>query len=526
MKFRNYIVLPCVLLAFSCKQENLTTDSLVKTVKPTAYVAYDREDKGILTPGNLSVGKFYRYSRQPGAAHLDKLPCDWSDGSRLTDEVVSIDGNTVKADNYVGWAGKDAIEITFDIGRVHHLENVNLHGLVNATENAMLPSHVYVYAKEQINDRWMLFGFNKDFSSLKQTKASYLYNLVVSGKEIKGRYIKLIVTPNVEATPTSKIFLDEVNLMGKIKNTWRNVPENGILHGAFPTAVGFTKEQLGTRTGMVVDIFEKEVGKKLSMVLWYQGMAEGRNFQEIQNYRNVQLKAGYNGNRFLSIGWLPTTKLDPIVEGEYDSYFKQYFTDAVNPDILNGIKDPIWLRPMNEFNGGWVSYGLKPDEYRKAWRRMYNIAEQIGAAAQHIFVWSPNYLSFPNEEWNKMEKYYPGDQYVDWVGLSSYPPSLGASSSEAIRYPIENIAEAYEKYAHYKPFMISEGGYSESVDPVRWVKEWFEFKTKRPHVKAVIWENHNDRAISLHPAALELYRSLVQDDYWLGENLRNPAAVK
>jgi hypothetical protein len=525
MKFKNYLLLSFVLLAFSCKQDDLTTSTLTTAGANPTYIRYDNEDKGSLTPGNLSVGKFYRYSRQPDPAYSDIYPCDWSDGSRLTDEAIATSGNTLVADNYVGWSGNEKVDITFDIGRPHLLRNLNINGLVNDAANALLPTRVDVYIKEGANSRWLLFGSNKDLSGLQQTKASYLYHIVVSGKETKGRYIKLIVTPNAAAAESSKLLLDEVNLMGRIKNTWRYVPEKGILHGAFPTAVGFSPEQLGTRTGMVVDIFEKEVGKKLSMVLWYQAMTEGRNFQEIQNYRNNQLKVGYDGNRFLSIGWLPTELL-PLAEGGYDAFFTKYFTDAVNPDILNGIKDPIWLRPMNEFNGGWVAYGLKPDLYRKAWRRMYNIAEQTGAAAQHIFVWSPNYLSFPNEEWNKMQKYYPGDQYVDWVGLSCYPPSLGASSSEAIRYPIENIAEAYNLYAHYKPFMISEGGYSESVDPVRWVKEWFDFKTMRPNVKAVIWENHNDRAISLHPEALELYRSLIKDDYWLGENLRKPGSVK
>ncbi|MNY44725.1 hypothetical protein D3C86_1797780 [compost metagenome] len=63
--------------------------------------------------------------------------------------------------------------------------------------------------------------------------------------------------------------------------------------------------------------------------------------------------------------------------------------------------------------------------------------------------------------------------------------------------------------------MISEGGFSDDIDPVRWVREWFEFKTKRPNVKAVIWENHNDRVIARSAEALELYRKMVQDKYWL-----------
>jgi hypothetical protein len=489
------------------------------------YIEYDAEDKGSLTAGNLSVGKFYRFSRKPDAAYLDTLACRWSDGARLTDEVVAADGKNLLRDHYVGWTGNKPVEITIDLGRAQLLQKLNLHGLVSQQANALLPTAVEVYTKAGKDDKWQLFSKRSDLGKLAQKEVSYGYTIDIAGKEVTSRYVKLTFTPSTKGAKTSTLLLDEVNLLGKIKNTWRYVPKNGSFHGAFPTHNGYPKEQLAGRKGMVVDIFEKEVGKKVSMVLWYQKMTAGRNFAEIQAYRDKFLHENYDGNRFLSIGWLPT-ELKPIADGGYDEFFTQYFKDSVDPAILKGIKDPIWLRPMNEFNGGWVPYGLKPDLFRKAWRRMYNIAEQLGAAEQHIFVWSPNYLSFPDKPWNKMEKYYPGDQYVDWVGLSSYPPSEKAAKNNDMRYPLENIAEAYNLYAHYKPFMISEGGFSKDIDPVRWVKEWFEFKTKRPLVKAVIWENHNDRVIALSPEALDLYKKMVQDDYWLGENQRKSETEK
>ena len=501
------------------------SDSKAQHRKSTKYIAYDAEDKGSLTAGNLSVGKFYRFSRKPDAAYLDTLACNWSDGARLTDEAIVLDGKMLLKNHYVGWRGQEDVDITIDLGRPQLLQQLNINGLVNQQANAQLPFVVEVFTKSGKDDKWQLFSKDAAIARLKKSDPSYAYTIEIGGKEVSSRFVKITLKLAPAASKSNLLLLDEINLLGKIKNTWRYVPKKGSFHGAFPTHNGYSKEQLAGRKGMVVDIFEKEVGKKLSMVLWYQGMAAGRDFAEIQAYRDKFLHENYNGNRFLSVGWLPK-ELKPIAEGGYDAFFTQYFKDAVDPAILKGIKDPIWLRPMNEFNGGWVPYGLKPDLFRKAWRRMYNIAEQIGAADQHIFVWSPNYLSFPDKPWNKMEKYYPGDQYVDWVGLSAYPPSEKAAKNNDMRYPFENIAEAYDKYAHYKPFMISEGGFSKDIDPVRWVKEWFEFKTKRPLVKAVIWENHNDRIIALSPEALELYRKMVQDDYWLGENQKEPIKKK
>ena len=37
-----------------------------------------------------------------------------------------------------------------------------------------------------------------------------------------------------------------------------------------------------------------------------------------------------------------------------------------------------------------------------------------------LWVWNPNEKSFPNFTWNAMELYYPGNEYVDIIGLTGY----------------------------------------------------------------------------------------------------------
>jgi len=506
----NQIALCLIFLFPGIKVMGQESLNITRSQKTTVY---DAEDKGSVTPGNLSAGKFYRFLRKPVEIYPDTLPCRWSDGTKLTDEIIS-DGNDLKKDVGVAWKGRTPVGIVIDLGRLQTLETIKVVGTIKQQLNALAPDQVTVFVKQAEKDKWKPFESRNDPNERMQADVNS-FGVLIKGDGVKSRYVKLLIKPSAQKVQGDiMMMLDEISLLGKIKNTWRSVPANGCFHGAFPTAVGYSKEVLAGRKGMVIDLFEKQVGKQLSMVLWYQGMAKGRRFSEIQQLREKYLKENYNGIRHLSVGWLPK-ELKPIATGVYDDFFTEYFKDAVDPAVLKGMNDPIWIRPMNEFNGGWVPYGLDPVTFVKAWRRMYNIAEQLGAASHHIFVWSPNYLSFPDKDWNKMERYYPGDQYVDWVGISSYPPGKKAAKSEAMRYPFENIAEAYDKYAHYKPFMISEGGFSEDIDPVRWVREWFEFKTKRPNVKAVIWENHNDRVISRSDEALKLYREMVQDEYWL-----------
>ena len=172
---------------------------------------------------------------------------------------------------------------------------------------------------------------------------------------------------------------------------------------------------------------------------------------------------------------------------------------------------------MNEFNSGWVSWGFEPEAFQAAWRRIYNIAEQLGAAERHVFVWAPNHRSYPDVGWNKMERYYPGDQYVDWVGLSCYPPSPKYAANEGDRYPLGRCREVYAKYGDRKPMMVAEGGFSDACDRVRWVREWFEVPEKYPNFRAMIWENHNTRVLQGSGEALELYKKLVQSPKWIGD---------
>ena len=47
-----------------------------------------------------------------------------------------------------------------------------------------------------------------------------------------------------------------------------------------------------------------------------------------------------------------------------------------------------------------------------------------------------------------------------------------------------------------------------------------QLKDEEPRVKVVVWENHEnaengDRRLQSDPLALELYKELVQDPYWL-----------
>jgi hypothetical protein len=98
---------------------------------------------------------------------------------------------------------------------------------------------------------------------------------------------------------------------------------------------------------------------------------------------------------------------------------------------------PIFLVFGPEVNGYWNSYsgihyggGVSdrwgdqnypdgPEIFRDAYRKIISLSKMPSINVNNI-TWAIHFdvQGKPNVEWNLMEKYYPGDDYIDWIGLS------------------------------------------------------------------------------------------------------------
>lgn len=84
---------------------------------------------------------------------------------------------------------------------------------------------------------------------------------------------------------------------------------------------------------------------------------------------------------------------------------------------LQGLKDAgvvvLW-RPFHEMNGGWFWWGAKkPETFIKVWQQMFDYFTKIKGLDNLLWVYSPNHG-------DKTAAYYPGDHYVDLIGLDAY----------------------------------------------------------------------------------------------------------
>ena len=184
-----------------------------------------------------------------------------------------------------------------------------------------------------------------------------------------------------------------------------------------------------------------------------------------------------------------------VLNGWYDPYLAEY------AQAVAAYGRPVLFRLCNEMNGDWCSYcaslyGRDAELYVKFYRHVYRIFEENGALANTIWVWNPNERSYPDYGWNHALCYYPGDEYVDVVGLTGYNNgTYYASYGERWR----SFGEIYDGlYAEYtaqfrQPLMITEFACSDyGGDKSAWVAGMLSHIEDFPAIKAAIWWNNCD----------------------------------
>lgn len=177
-----------------------------------------------------------------------------------------------------------------------------------------------------------------------------------------------------------------------------------------------------------------------------------------------------------------------ILDGNYDK-----FLISIAKDIAD-FGHPVFVRLFNEMNGDWCNYSAYHTSrdtmiYKKVYRYIWNVFADQGACANTLWIWNPNGGSFPDYTWNDQRCYYPGDKYVDIVGITAY--------NTGNYYKDEKWTEFTEKYdpiyreitAEYShPIFITE--FSCAVrggDKLSWINTMFEEIQKYKKIKVAIW---------------------------------------
>ncbi len=188
--------------------------------------------------------------------------------------------------------------------------------------------------------------------------------------------------------------------------------------------------------------------------------------------------AGLPEHAFGMISWRGTAYQE-ILDGDHDDLI------ARAARRLKSHERPLLLRWGWEMNGDWYKWGAarndnNPEGYVDAWRHIHDIFTDEGAG-NVSWVWSPNWNSDPAEDWNTFAALYPGDKYVDWVGVSGY--NLHKETPATLFDPI------YEAFATRKPLMITEVGAVDRGGRTKadWITLFADWVAAHPAVGGVVW---------------------------------------
>ena len=289
-------------------------------------------------------------------------------------------------------------------------------------------------------------------------------------------------------------------------------PASGVYLGAYVLQDDFINNSM--------KIFNRLTGKKHASFFKYVGYGKKPFPKEwVQKVKEV--------------GAVPQIALEPnwgLDKVKDDAYLHKFAADA----LASGV--PVFLRFASEMNGNWVHYHGNPALYKYKWRLLWSVMRR--EAPNVAMVWAISAVekalvgkSFP---------YYPGNRYVDWIGINLYSvkyhngnPKFDATNE----HPLNMLRYAYGKLKRFgKPFMVSEYGAThfaaKSVeDLARFsaikIRQLYEGLKSLPMVKAIYYfdvntvrnaplsSRVNDYSLTNDVRLLSVYQEVIRSDYFL-----------
>ncbi|MFH1369204.1 MAG: sugar-binding protein [Elusimicrobiota bacterium] len=222
---------------------------------------------------------------------------------------------------------------------------------------------------------------------------------------------------------------------------------------------------------------------------------------------------------------------EEISRGKYDKYVRKWAKAA------REFKYPFFLRFGHEMNGDWYPWSAAKNKYKAAvyvdmYRHVHDIFKEEGAD-NVIWLWCPMNADFPTSPWNKCSKYYPGGEYVDWIGMDAY--NWGRDLAGGVWIPFSRLVNTrYNEFVQSypgKPIMLGEfGSGTGGGDKAVWIQEALgAIKKDYPAIKAAVWFNikkERDWRIQSSTAAVAAFAGEMKDGYFLSDPEAVSAIIK
>ncbi len=165
--------------------------------------------------------------------------------------------------------------------------------------------------------------------------------------------------------------------------------------------------------------FERDLGRRLSVINRFHEFSAGvtSDFfwdrEHIDDGRIVMLSWRATDNAGSITGAADPDRAVKIVQGRFDTEIRAMAREVkeLNAKVLIRFNWEMDQSP------GAPQYIGTPSEFIAAWRYVHDMFAAEGAT-NAVWVWAPRAASFNK---GAGQSFYPGDQYVDWIGGSAVP---------------------------------------------------------------------------------------------------------
>ena len=278
-------------------------------------------------------------------------------------------------------------------------------------------------------------------------------------------------------------------------------------------------------SGAYLGIYSELQGRTSSQSVGLREQQLGRTFGIDSHYYNwTDTFPGAAESTDVSKGRIPLitwwgTSLSAITNGSNDLLIR------ARAAAVKAFGKPVFLRWGAEMNGNWFAWsgsanGNDPSLFVAAWRHIHDLFRSAGVT-NVSWVWAPNADSKPGgvdlASWNNWRHYYPGDNYVDWVGIDGY----NWGSIYSWQSPAGIFDPVYRDYAARKPIMIAETSSVESGgSKADWISSLRGYVVSHPGIGALVWFDTDTSSTAINwridssPAALTAFRSLAANGYF------------
>ena len=211
-------------------------------------------------------------------------------------------------------------------------------------------------------------------------------------------------------------------------------PHGRIYHAAFPDFGGPESRVRAAR----IRAFERLAHRRIAWAYFSNNWLGGRIRFPAKHVRTIKRAGRVPFIRLMArsnfgAGPDPHFKMRSIARGAWDAELSEWCERARDADtpLLAEFGTEVngdWFPWNGRWNGGGRTAGYGnpeladgPESFRDAYRRIVDICRGQGAN-QITWFFHVDVGGSPPKPWNRAARYYPGDAYIDWIGISDYGP--------------------------------------------------------------------------------------------------------